>query len=578
MYHERNNIYPSLSWTYLKERTSNLFTAGKTYETAYNNMKHKMDDLNLASQFTKKTVNVDLTKSKRNLIDELEDLKTEKRLYVKSLERIDKTMMTEQQEIKHLIPEIIRTSKQETARKQRKIFIDLIGATVGLATGIVTKGPGSVYSSSATIFHEFDKTLSCPIPTIDEVRSTLQIRLNFASAYGRGNVDFSAMNVSAVPIIMRSELGKNKVKLTDEIGCLLRRKHGRKVKSLSNILNDFFRNGGLRITLINKIINLDLHIKKVSHKLEVATKWKNDINTAMHSLTHSIPMSIRRKFTEMTLSLYQDHEIAIKRSLYELAKAYQFMSLRKFETFKNYDNTYGDWQIKQTLDDERNRFLKALSTTAGSSSHTYTLFREFDSVTHPSLMTLFRKKGRVTVHLDLNPNNITTTGCVSCYNARLMSIYVEINGSAQPEAVPFRIYVKVAHMGDSNFLLPLSDGNKTVINFQQKPEDVAGGHVVHFNRKQLVTSLLDPLLQNKFKPSEGNRFCHDYNRVQDFFGGQLCKSPYATYTITVPRRRRLPCHRHVSGTNCQDLDFTRFEKLRMFLKIKAWSNYPIPPN
>ncbi|CAK8684704.1 unnamed protein product [Clavelina lepadiformis] len=452
MYHERNNIYPSLSWTYLKERTSNLFTAGKTYETAYNNMKHKMDDLNLASQFTKKTVNVDLTKSKRNLIDELEDLKTEKRLYVKSLERIDKTMMTEQQEIKHLIPEIIRTSKQETARKQRKIFIDLIGATVGLATGIVTKGPGSVYSSSATTARYF---------------------------------------------------------------CI----------------------------------------------------WH---------------------------SLYQDHEIAIKRSLYELAKAYQFMSLRKFETFKNYDNTYGDWaltsnlgqligmlhfqQIKQTLDDERNRFLKALSTTAGSSSHTYTLFREFDSVTHPSLMTLFRKKGRVTVHLDLNPNNITTTGCVSCYNARLMSIYVEINGSAQPEAVPFRIYVKVAHMGDSNFLLPLSDGNKTVINFQQKPEDVAGGHVVHFNRKQLVTSLLDPLLQNKFKPSEGNRFCHDYNRVQDFFGGQLCKSPYATYTITVPRRRRLPCHRHVSGTNCQDLDFTRFEKLRMFLKIKAWSNYPIPPN
>ncbi|CAK8681785.1 unnamed protein product [Clavelina lepadiformis] len=45
------------------------------------------------------------------------------------------------------------------------------------------------------------------------------------------------------------------------------------------------------------------------------------------------------------------------------------------------------------------------------------------------------------------------------------------------------IYEKISHLGDSYFLLPLSNGNDTVVYFQQKPEDIDGGHVVFFETK-----------------------------------------------------------------------------------------------
>ncbi|XP_076810183.1 uncharacterized protein LOC143452921 [Clavelina lepadiformis] len=596
-YYGNNEIYaPNLSWNYLKTRLNELLVAGRTYEMAYDNVKDKIDNMMFVKEVMEDAVKVDLTKSQRELRHKRMALATEKSLYVKSVRQVEKMMVEEQREIKNLTVHVIIEKNEEDSRRIGNIFLDLISVFFGFVTSPIAKNPQLAYDSFIRIFQKFDSAQGCSTPTLDEAKSTLQTRLNFAAAYGKmKNIDFSTMDVSAVPEIMRSKLGKNRGKLLLELGCLFDREHKSKmVKSLETVLDDFFRDGDLRITLINKIIDLEVQLKEISHKLDVATQWKSDMDNALHSTIDDIPMSVKRKFTELVFSLYQEHEIMITRSLYELAKAYQFMSLWKFDALVNYDNVYGDLpfisnlgslngmfhfeQIKQRLESERNRFLNAISTTSGAGSHTYTLLREFDYATYPKLFALLRKKGRFVVHLDLDPSNAATTGCVSCYNARLISIYVEVNGSAQPPTVSSRIYVKVAHMGDSYFLLPLSDGNTTVVRYQQKPENIAGGHVVYFNKNQLVTSILDPSLNEKFEQSEGNRFCHDYTRAQDFFGGQLCKSPYATYTITVPRRRRLQCHRHVSGTNCRDLDFTRFENVRIFMKIRAWSDYPSPPN
>ena len=48
--------------------------------------------------------------------------------------------------------------------------------------------------------------------------------MKFGAAYndlGPENLDFSKMDVSAVPVIMKSDLGRNKKKLADEISCML---------------------------------------------------------------------------------------------------------------------------------------------------------------------------------------------------------------------------------------------------------------------------------------------------------------------------------------------------------------------
>ena len=49
-------------------------------------------------------------------------------------------------------------------------------------------------------------------------------RLVFGYKYkdvGPENLDFSKMDVSAVPVIMRSDLGKNKLQLSQEFSCLI---------------------------------------------------------------------------------------------------------------------------------------------------------------------------------------------------------------------------------------------------------------------------------------------------------------------------------------------------------------------
>ena len=54
----------------------------------------------------------------------------------------------------------------------------------------------------------------------------------------------------------------------------------------------------------------------------------------------------------------------------------------------------------------------------------------------PAIFKNLEETGRFTITIDLEPNNIVSVGCDSCYNGRLVSMYVDLGGSAQPENVP----------------------------------------------------------------------------------------------------------------------------------------------
>ena len=51
-------------------------------------------------------------------------------------------------------------------------------------------------------------------------------------------------------------------------------------------------------------------------------------------------------------------------------------------------------------------------------------------------------------------------------------------------------------MGNSYFLLPLSDGTKTSVYLQQEPQNIYGGNVMSFDRKDPVTSVNDDSLED----------------------------------------------------------------------------------
>ncbi|CAK8687897.1 unnamed protein product [Clavelina lepadiformis] len=506
---------PVSDWNYYSERSKNLLLTGKAFEDAFNNVKNK---------------------------------------------EIEVMMRNEHQEIRKLLPEVIEEKKKETTFD----FLGLLSAITGFIFGAAGTDPGEVISSAISIAGIFSAEPRCKAPSIAAAQSTLQDGVKFA--FQSANVDFhnfdlSDIDVKAIPIIMQSKLAKNKRKLFHEFSCLL----------------DTTKESD----------------KTIEDQLASIAEVQSALDTIIDSSINNIPMSIKVPFTDKIFNLYQQQEAEIMRSLYNLAKAYQFLSLWKFDALDNYMNVYGDrsminnldgtltgiahlQSIKNELEYKRKDFIKMLETSAGIGSNSYKLWRKFNK---PSIFKTLNETGRFTINVELDPEDINNIGCDSCYNGRLVSMYVELTGSEQPASVPDNIYLKVAHMGNSYFLLPLSDGKKKSVYFQQKPQNVYGGNVMSFDRKNLMTSTnddsLDEILHN---PLGGNKFCRLEINSDKFYGGQMCRSPYATYTVTVPKTSTLSCDvaRGITGTNCKDLDYSKFDEVRVYAYVRSFSSYPAP--
>ncbi|XP_076810527.1 uncharacterized protein LOC143453222 [Clavelina lepadiformis] len=596
-YYGNSDIYaPTLGWTYLESRATSLLEAGGAFESAYNNVKDKIENVKLASRTMRRTVMEFASASKTQHQHDLRTLDSEENLYFKSLFELEVKMTEERLQIANLIPGVIKQVSAEEISKGINSVLDFFGALLGFIPAVMAKNPQLAFNSPVDIYRIFSKSPGCSSSAFNELRPTLRTRLNFAlHSANADNFDISTMDISAVPIIMRSELGKNKGKFLQDFGCLFDREtKSDLVRNFERVLNDFFRDGDLRITIINKLINLNLKKKKVAYNLEVLNQMETNVRrAALYMSQNSVSMSIKRNFGDLLYNAYQQYEVDILHSLYELSKSYQFMSLWKFDVLASYDNRYGDislvsqvgslnsmsnlMDIRSELERHRSRFLDTISKSAGAASHTFSFLREFNRTAYPGVFRSLHNESRFTVTIDLDPNDIAITGCDTCYNARLISIYVEITGSQQPTTVSSRIYLRISHLGDSYFLLPLPDGNKTVLHFQQKPEDIDGGSVLYFDQNESVTSEIDPLLNEKFQQRYSSRYCSETDNRRDFFGGRMCKSPYATYTITVPRSEEA-CGDHISASNCESLDVGRFEKIRIFMKIRAWTSYSTPPH
>ncbi|CAK8686993.1 unnamed protein product [Clavelina lepadiformis] len=110
------------------------------------------------------------------------------------------------------------------------------------------------------------------------------------------------------------------------------------------------------------------------------------------------------------------------------------------------------------------------------------------------------------------------------------------------------------------FLLPVKGraGNK-VVRLQQTPVDVSGGKIMSFNANEEIHFKNDPNLMQIFKKTE-NEFCKHSSSPTDFFGGKPCKSPYATYTVVVPKGNHtcsLDPNNWIDGSNCRRLNLTK---------------------
>ncbi|XP_076804340.1 uncharacterized protein LOC143448463 [Clavelina lepadiformis] len=96
-----------------------------------------------------------------------------------------------------------------------------------------------------------------------------------------------------------------------------------------------------------------------------------------------------------------------------------------------------------------------------------------------------------------------------------------------------------------------------------------------FNANEEIHFKNDPNLMQIFKKTE-NEFCKHSSSPTDFSGGKPCKSPYATYTVVVPKGNHtcsLDPNNWIDGSNCRRLNLTRFDTILVFARVQSWSNY-----
>ncbi|CAK8686959.1 unnamed protein product [Clavelina lepadiformis] len=588
---------PDLDWQYLYKRVMTLLEGGKTFENSYNTVKDKIENVEQVKDIVQSIVTESNRKAELQLKNERNEIESRKNLYVKALRKLEQRMTYSLGQSKTVIQKIKDEREKQHASEGADPFkaMEFMGTLVGFGKKIASKDVFGAVKSLKDIIDKF-KQKGCKMPTMEQASATLEDRMKFGAAYndlGPENLDFSKMDVSAVPVIMKSDLGRNKKKLADEISCMLGDGKLKSEKELNHLMENFFRDGQLRITQIDQLLNFNIKLKNIQYRLKVLKESQDAVDADLHKAKEKEAFSIKMQFTDLMFNLYQQQEAEIMSALYELSKAYQFVSLWNFDIMGKYVNNFGDKgmtdhlgslngmpfleNILQNLENDRNTFLRHVSSSAGPASHTFNAVWKFDKDNDPLVFQSLYEDGLFTVQLEVDPNDNRVAGCDNCYNGRLISMYIELIGESQAEGVPSTVYVRAVHLGDSNFLLPSNDGaGKTIVTLRQTPGDTAGGNIMTFDFKNYVDSRVDPALEKLFD-KEGSKFCENTNNQLDFFGKQSCKSAYATYTVVVPKGDHdcnLDPNEWVDGLNCDGLDLTKFNAVRVYTRIKSWSDYP----
>jgi len=588
-YGHSSDYATDLDWTYYQDRNDVLLETGKNIEDAFNAIQGQVNDIVGVSSAIQDVATIAISAQQDVLEHNVQMLKDQKNLYVKAVRQLEATM-----EIEIIMANVLcRTGIKIDEIKDS--ISSLLGGIAGFVRGIVALTTGEAFTRSNSVLDRLRRD-DCPIPEVEKSTKSLQDNLDFGYLYERTSpeeLDFSTMPVSAIPAIMLNDLAKNKDDLTEELKCLFVEPSNAASEQLETVINNFFRDAALRVYLLNQILEIDVQLNEIMYSENALLEAQEAIDSLLD--THSVALTTQTSFADFLLNLYQQEENTIMRSLYDLSKAYEFSSLWEFNALNRYTDVfsndvlvdnYGSLQgitelqrLRQKLDDERDVFLNMMSSLGGPTSHVYTKLWKLTETDSPELFESLHTTGSFMMKFDIDPDDIVSSGCDYCYNPRLDGLYIELYGDDQAADVPAKVYLKVAHMGDSSFLLPSdANGGKKVKLLRQTPENLDGGHVMTFDYGDYVENVYDPKLLLKFQKAE-HSICED---TETFFGAEPCKSPYATYTITLPRNEEYECSldpdQHVSGTNCKDLDFTKFNMVKVYAKINSWSDYPVQPD
>ncbi|KAJ7392017.1 hypothetical protein OS493_014953 [Desmophyllum pertusum] len=587
-----NELYaPRIKWELLKGIVQDMRIAATSYETSFNSIGAMIandENFQQAASQVSETTRVQVETEKERLIEARRVAVTEKELYARTIKELENGMDNVVTHIEAVLAEAV-----QSARFNADDFMAVLQGVVGFASAIATSNPLAFISSGVTLAQDLSGKM-CPVGSLQDILDKLEKWLTFGDSYtpleDSSDLDFDQVDVESVPEVMQANLEKNKVELAAQLVCLLDiASREQDVARLKQLIEQFFSYGAARIDLIGKCMDLDNEIGGYNFDIPLLEESEQSLLAVSGQAGTTLTEEMQVNFMDNLLSVYREMETSFMKYVYELFKGLKFRTvwdiLDPLEGFQRGmligGQLNGVIQLTKVLRNIQRLEVKAIKCYTNNIYTTGVQRWSFDDQSHPSIFRDLVSMGNTTFSID------STSSCTSCYNVRLLKLYVELSGSEQPNSIPDTIYLQIRHLSESFFRA----GNG---QFQKYRQPLGNSRTINFRRYAIIDETR--CREEEINGNLNSLFCMKENddRWQPMCSHPLsgatcaskqaaseeCRSPFGTYEFAVPVDENLDCNNAgFNNKNCRDLDLTRFNTMNVWAQFFYWSEvYPTGPD
>ncbi|XP_078344954.1 uncharacterized protein LOC144630471 [Oculina patagonica] len=589
----KNKLFaPRIKWEALSSTVEDIKEAAQSYEEAFNDImstvQNSQDFQQMASTMSAVS-KLQVKAEKDRLVEGRLIAESEKRLYVKSIKQLESQMNSALQLAESMLPDVYNNAKFNSGS-----LMAMLQAISGFIGSGVGKDPFAFIDAALGLAEsESERCLDSLEGMLGSIKKWLSFGENYKPLIDSSDLDFDQLDVDSVPEIMQNNLEMNKEKLATELECMLDdASKPSESGEFQQVIESFFTAGAARIDLIGKIMDLDNDIGGYNFDIPLLEETQQAIADIGTPTDAPISQSLQQTFMENLLSTYRELERSFMRNVYELHKAFEFRTLWEgnnpltsfqrvaSESARGTGRLNGVVQLAGVLQDTKRLQDKAVKCFTNNIYTTDIQKWSFDNVKDKEM---FQELAQGYTRFSLNIDD----SCATCYNMRLLKIYIELLGSKQAKKVPATVHLQVRHLSGSYFRA----GDNTIKQYRQP---VGSYRKIMFDRFSISDDKKCKKQKRKGKNNKCSFSCvtKDDSRWQPMCTNQLsgsgnsnqdrllgmeeCKSPFGIYELKIPVDKNLTCKdTGIKNTNCKDLDLTKFTKMNVWTQFFYWSDqYP----
>ncbi|KAL9982967.1 hypothetical protein ACROYT_G005082 [Oculina patagonica] len=597
----RNELFaPLMKWETFKEQVENIKDHAKAYEDAYNGIQasvERQDGIREVMEALPEAAKIQVDKEIERLVEAKRIAESEKGAYVSSIKELEASMRSSLEEIIAQLPDVY----EEAQFNQQDLFVILQGVT-GFFGGIAGKDPFDSIGAALEVAGHF--ATKCNTGTLQENLDNVEKWLTFGKEYSAledsSDLDFDKMDVGSVPEVMQANLEMNKEGLAADLVCMFEeRLLPHKKAKLDEQIQRFFIAGAARIDLIAKVIDLDNEIGGLNFDIPNLEETSNAIQSLGETGDAPIADNIQQTFLDDLLTSYGTMETSFTKHLLQFYKGFEFRTLWNVDdTLAQFERTAaeaaaGTGSLQGVL--QLTKALEEIESLESKGRKCFTKFRystnthkwSFDNTKNAGMFEELHNTGKTSFTMKLSHS------CDTCFNVRLLKMYVELYGeedeSNSNNNMPAKVYLKLRHMSgaffrDSSgqskeFRVPLA----SLRNFVFNRFAITNSAKCNEEKKKGISDSLFCMEEDdyRFQPM----CCHylsDAPCSDVLLGAEECTSPFGTYQLSMPIDDQASCetgNSPITDKNCKDFDRSIYTRMNVWIHYLYWTDsYPTGPD